>query len=100
MKKSYHIVFAFLIGITLANCNKDVEGDLEINSEFCKQMTDTTGLNLYYFTPFTEHEWKYESYDYKVQRRQLPEHVLKSLTLEQLLLQCVWLDMTPDLLLT
>lgn len=102
MKKVYHIIFAFILAILLVNCNKDEENggeNLEVDPEFCQQITDTTGLNLYYFPPFTEHEWKYESHAYKVQRRQLPEDVLKSLSMVQLFNQCVWLDMALDMYL-
>ncbi len=100
MKKGNHI-FIFILVILLLSCHKDenpTEGNLDIDSEYCNQITDTAGFNLY-FHPFTEYEWKYESHDYKVERRQLPENVLKSLTLEKLFNHCMWLDMAPDILL-
>lgn len=100
MKKLNHIIIAFFLVLVFLNCKKvNDEYDFDIDHSFCSKLTDTTGMHIYYFQPFTEFEWKYESYKYKLQRRQIPEAILKSLSLDQLLLQCVWLDMTPEMLL-
>ncbi|WP_319482320.1 hypothetical protein [uncultured Draconibacterium sp.] len=98
MKKNYlHIPYIFVF-VMIVGCSKNERSnDLEINYEYCENITDTTGFTNY-FKPFSEYEWKFESYDYKVERRQLPEDVLKSLTLEELFYQCVWLDMARDAL--
>jgi hypothetical protein len=102
MKIYNHIIIVFILAFLFFNCKPEIgseEGNLVIDSNVCIQITDTTGFNLYYFTPFTEHEWKYESYDYKLQRRQLPENVLELLTLEELFNHCIWWEMAGSMLL-
>lgn len=100
MKNKLHIIFVFILAITLLNCRKNKESDdLVINPKFCEQITDTTDLHLYYFQPFTEYEWKYMSREDKLKKRQLPAEVLKSLTLEELFNNCMWWDLAPDILL-
>ena len=100
MKNKLHIIFAFILAITLLNCRKNKESDaLVINPKVCEQITDTTDLHLHYFRPFTEYELKNMSLDDKLKKRQLPEEVLKLSTLEELFNNCMWWDLAPDILL-
>jgi hypothetical protein len=65
----------------------------------CKQLTDTTGLNLYPFTPFTDEEVKTLAYGTKLKRRQIPDDALRGMTTKELFYQFVLCDMSPGMYL-
>jgi hypothetical protein len=65
----------------------------------CKQLTDTTGLNLYLFTPFTNEEVKTLAYGTKLKRRQIPDDVLRGMTTKELFYQFVLCDMSSGMYL-
>ena len=63
----------------------------------CDQMLNTTGLKLYQFTPFTDKEWREMSYDYKLERRQIPEGFLTAMTTKELFYQFVNTDLSKSI---
>ena len=63
----------------------------------CEQLLDTTGLKLYPFAPFTDEEWRLMSYDYKLERRQIPEDFLRGMTTKELFYQVVYTDLSKSM---
>jgi hypothetical protein len=63
----------------------------------CSQLPDTTGLNLYSFAPFTVEEMKTLANSVKLERRQIPESVLRGMTTKALFYQFVLCDLSPGM---
>ena len=63
----------------------------------CEQLLDTTGLKLYPFAPFTDEEWRLMSYDYKLERRQIPEDFLRGMSTKTLFYQVVYTDLSKSM---
>jgi len=60
----------------------------------CEQLLDTTGLKLYPFVPFTDDEWRQMSYDYKLERRQIPTDFLCKMTTKELFYQVAYTELS------
>ena len=65
----------------------------------CKDILDTSGLKLYPFIPFTDEEWRFMSYDYKLERRQVPKDFLRDMTTKELFYQVVFCDLSHSMIL-
>jgi len=78
-------------------CNKSNEYNDDYWS--CEQLIDTYGLELYPFVPFTDEEWRAMSYDYKVERRQIPQDYLHKMTTKELLYQYANTDLSQSIFL-
>ena len=62
------------------SCTNDDASDGSNAYWSCKQLLDTSGLELYPFDSFTDEEWRTTSYSYKLERRQIPEDFLSKMT--------------------
>ena len=89
------------INIPNKNTNMNDDAMLGDNNIFlsCEQLLDTTGLNLYPFVPFTDEEWRMMSYDYKLERRQIPADFLQEMTTKELFYQFVYTDLAKSITL-
>lgn len=63
----------------------------------CEEMLDTFGLKTYPFIPFTDEEWQETSYSDKLERRQIPEDFLHSMTTKALFYQVVYTDLSGSM---
>lgn len=101
MKVRNQIISTLFLLILLLSCNKKDEPlDLVIDENVCSQLTDTTGFNLYHYQYFSKEDWYNLSHVDKVKNRQLPEELLKKMTMEQLFNNCMWWeDLAADMLL-
>jgi hypothetical protein len=65
----------------------------------CAKPTDTAGIQLISFKPFTEEEMKTMAYDEKVAQRQIPDHLLKNMQTKELFYQFVCCELSGDIYL-
>lgn len=100
MKIQNQIISTLLLLFLLLACNKKEEPlALVVDEKVCAQLTDTTGFNLYHYPYFSKEDWYNLSHVDKVKNRQLPEDLLKKMTMEQLFNNCMWWeDLAPDML--
>lgn len=99
MKVRNPIISTLFLLILLLACGKG-DDPLVIDERICTQLTDTSGFSLYHYPYFSKEDWYNLSHDDKVKNRQLPDDVLKKLTMEQLFNQCMWWeDLARDILL-
>lgn len=89
MRVRKQILSSLFFLILLLACDKKAD-PLVIDENVCTQLTDTTGFNLYHYPYFSKEDWYNLSYDDKVKNRQLPENLLKGMTMEQLFNHCMW----------
>ena len=95
-----------LIAILFFSCNNTISdennGVFDVDNFFlisCEQLLDTAGVKLYPFVPFTDEEMRAMSYDYKLERRQIPEDFLHKMTTKALFYQVVYTDLSKNMLL-
>lgn len=101
MKIRFQITIALFLIFLFLSCSKKEEPlPLVADENVCAQLTDTTGFNLYHYPYFSKEDWYNLSHEDKVKNRQLPEELLKRMTMEQLFNHCMWWeDLKGDMLL-
>ena len=88
------LIYISIIICLVLSCQKENDA---INT--CPSFFNTTGLNLYTFSPFTEKEWKTIPHAEKIELRQVPTAFLEKMSNRELLMQFVTMDMANDILL-
>jgi hypothetical protein len=106
MKK---LLFLFMASMLYMSCDNNAMNNHNDDSMYndneyaaglnCSQLQDTIGLDLYPFAPFTDEEMKTSAYSMRLERRQIPEDVLRGMTTKALFYQFVLCDLSPSMYL-
>ena len=103
-------LIVLLVAIYLVSCNNEntsTNDNIFLNCEnmlddgiyftSCEEVLDISGLKMYPFLPFTDEEWRETDYSYKLERRQIPEEFLHSMTTKELFYQFVFTDLSGSM---
>ena len=94
-----------LIVLLFASCANNVDNtNAQFDEQYkvsdfltCEQLHDASGLKLYPFIPFTDEEMRLKSYEYKLERRQIPKSYMQGMTTKELFYQFVCCDLSKSM---